>query len=111
MSWPITDQDVIGYLGVAPAGEADQAAMGRAAAAAVAWVTSAGVAPPAPALGDPAVSAPEVELGTIMLAARWYARRTSTQGIASFGDLGVSYVIRHDPDVAQLLGLGRPMVG
>lgn len=111
MSWPIQTTDVTGYLGVSPAGPADQLALDRATAAAVSWVARnvEGVPSSAPAEGDPGPG-PDIEFGTVMLAARWYARRTSTQGIASFGEFGPAYVTRTDPDIATLLGLNRPGV-
>lgn len=102
--WPITQPDVEGYLGTPPAGTADALAMTRAAEAVTAWCERHGL------VEDPApteVSA-DVHLGAVMLAGRWYGRRTSVNGIAGFGDVGVAYVIRQDPDVASLLGLGRP---
>lgn len=44
--------------------------------------------------------------GAVMLAARVYGRRGSTNGIAGFADLGVAYIARFDPDVAWLWGIG-----
>lgn len=111
MTWPILTTDVTGYLGVEPAGDADQVALDRATAAAVRFCTRYDVAPPAhvePAVEPDGCEYADQELGAVMLAARWYARRTSSQGIASFGDFGPAYVTRTDPDVAQLLGLGKP---
>lgn len=52
--------------------------------------------------------------GARMLAARIYRRRDSPAGVESMGELGPVYVQRNDPDLAQLLELGRyapPMVG
>lgn len=53
-------------------------------------------------------------LGGTMLAARLHRRRNSPDGVASVGELGAVYVQRNDPDVAQLLRLGRyapPAIG
>lgn len=53
-------------------------------------------------------------LGAIMLAGRVYRRRNSPAGVEAMGELGPVYVQRNDPDIAQLLGLGRyarPQVG
>jgi hypothetical protein len=112
MTWPLQTSDVTGYLGVEPASAADQLALDRATAAVVGWVTANVEGLPVPATpGDPVDVGPAIELGAVMLAARWYARRTSSQGIASFGDMGPAYVMRQDPDIATLLGLGKPMVG
>jgi hypothetical protein len=49
-----------------------------------------------------------------MMAGRLFRRRESPAGVAAFGELGAVYVMRNDPDVAMLLGLGswaKPMVG
>lgn len=57
---------------------------------------------------------PEVVLGAAMLAARLYARKGSPTGLASFGEFGPAAVLRLDPDVERLLGVGRyarPVVG
>jgi hypothetical protein len=109
MSWPIATSDVTAYLGVTPAGDADQVALDRATAAVVAWVARNVEGIPVPATpGDPVEVGADIELGAVMLAARWYARRSSSQGIASFGDFGPAYVSRHDPDIASLLRLDWP---
>lgn len=59
-------------------------------------------------VGDPPVYQPpgDVKLGAIMLAARYYARRGSTLGVAGFSEFGPTEILRHDPDVARLLRLG-----
>lgn len=57
---------------------------------------------------------PRIVEGATMLAARLFERRNSPNGVAAFGDGGVAYVQRNDPDVAQLLKIGTyapPMVG
>lgn len=61
------------------------------------------------AAGDPPPDTwpPRIALGATMLAARLARRRNSPDGIASFSDLGAVYVQRNDPDVAQLLQIGR----
>lgn len=114
MTWPILTTDVTGYLGVPPASAADQVALDRATSAVVRFCTRNDVAPPAhvePAVEPDGCEYADTELGAVMLAARWYARRSSSQGIASFGDFGPAYVQRHDPDIAILLGLNRPQAG
>lgn len=57
---------------------------------------------------DPPVYTPDaaVKLGTAMLANRWYARRASPLGVAGYSEFGTSELLRHDPDIAKLLGLG-----
>lgn len=52
--------------------------------------------------------------GGVLLAARIFSRRNSTEGVATFGLEGVTYVMRNDPDVALMLNLGAhkiPKVG
>lgn len=76
------------------------------AAAAEAWVTR-NVAPPAD-------WTPDIALGVLRLAARWYRRRNSLGGFEAITDAGPVYVMSRDPDLAQLLGLGPyapPRVG
>lgn len=55
-----------------------------------------------------------VQHGTLLLLARLYARKGSPVGVATFGELGAASIVRSDPDVQLLLGLGRhasPRVG
>lgn len=47
-----------------------------------------------------------IKLGTAMLASRWYARRRSPLGTTASAEFGAAELMRHDPDVAKLLGLG-----
>jgi hypothetical protein len=50
----------------------------------------------------------------LLLTSRLYARRSTPQGLASFGEFGPGTILRGDPDVDRLLGLGRhapPKVG
>lgn len=57
---------------------------------------------------------PHIVLGATMLAVRIYRRRNNPEGVMTFGDDGVVYVRRNDPDVALLLQLGdaaKPQVG
>lgn len=50
--------------------------------------------------------APAVVEGANMLAARWFRRKGSPAGVESVGTLGAVYVMRTDPDIAMMLGLG-----
>ena len=43
------------------------------------------------------------DLATMMLTARWWARRQSPSGVAGVNDFGVVRVSRVDPDIASLL--------
>lgn len=56
----------------------------------------------------------DVWLGAVLLTNRLLARRGSPQGVAELGEFGPATVLRTDPDVERLLGLGRygkPRVG
>ncbi len=66
--------------------------------------------------GEPATFTPtdDVVLGALLLCGRLHARQGSPQGLASFGEFGVTSVLRTDPDAERLLGIGRygkPAVG
>lgn len=45
--------------------------------------------------------------GASLYAARLLSRKASPGGIAAFGEFGASPVLRVDPDIERLLGLGR----
>lgn len=67
---------------------------------------------------DPEVTEPSwpdrITYGATLLAARYYRRKNSPAGVEAMGSGGVAYVMRTDPDVAQLLQLGTsapPVVG
>lgn len=47
----------------------------------------------------------EVQLGTIRLAARWFTRRVSPNGMVQLGDLSAGTVLRADPDIYMMLGI------
>jgi hypothetical protein len=52
--------------------------------------------------------------GATALASRWWRRKGSPAGVEAIGDLGATYVMRNDPDIAMQLGLGswaKPDVG
>lgn len=49
----------------------------------------------------------DLVLGGILLTARLYARKGSPQGVATFGELGASMILRTDPDIGMLCGIGR----
>ena len=55
-----------------------------------------------------------VVLGASLLSMRLFKRSGSPAGVESFGEGGVAYVQRNDPDIAMMLGLGAykaPAVG
>jgi hypothetical protein len=111
-AFPITAADVQGHLGVGSGQDRHQEGQAAAAAAASTWVADKvlGLDPDVPA-DWPATVNDALHLGCVLLAARWYGRRSSSNGVASFAEFGVAYVSRTDPDVANLLGLNRPQVG
>lgn len=106
----ITASDVASFLKLPP-GESESEPLQLATAAAVALVES--YHGPIDNSSQPAGAA-NMKLGTIMLAARVYRRRNSPAGVEALGELGPVYVSRNDPDLAQLLKIGRyqvPRVG
>lgn len=49
----------------------------------------------------------DVWLGTIRLAARWFARRRSPDALIDMAELGQARIPSFDPDIERLLGIGR----
>lgn len=52
--------------------------------------------------------------GANMLVARLFKRRNSPAGVEVMGSMGAAYVMRNDPDIAQLLRIGSyagPQIG
>ena len=47
----------------------------------------------------------DVRLGTIRLAARWFVRRISPDGLVQLGEAGTGMVMRADPDIYMQLGI------
>jgi hypothetical protein len=45
--------------------------------------------------------------GTVRLAARWFTRHRSPDGMVAMQDLGVGRIAMVDPDIDRKLGLGR----
>lgn len=63
---------------------------------------------------SPASWPADFALGAAMLCARLFKRRNSPAGVEAMGQLGAAYVMRNDPDIAQLLRIGsyaRPGLG
>lgn len=85
----------------------DNTALTRATAGAVAFVERERADL---LVGDPAVFTPgdDVIQGAAMLAARLYERRGALLGIApSAGYEAAAQILRYDPDIEQLLQIGR----
>lgn len=102
---------VLAHLGV-DAGSAQQPDADRARLAAAAYVQRA--RPDLLSVAGVYEPGSDVAHGGLLLAARLYARRGTPQGLASFGEFGPGTILRLDPDVERLLGLGRharPRVG
>lgn len=49
----------------------------------------------------------DVIAGALLLVGRLYARKGTPEGIATFGELGAAMILRSDPDIGMLLGVGR----
>lgn len=82
----------------------DDAALQRVLAAAMSWVMSHRT--DIDYHGSWSVPA-EVRLGTIRLAARWFIRRVSPDGVVNLGlgDMSTGMVQRADPDIYMQLGI------
>ena len=103
--------DVLAYLKVA-AGSENAAAVLAARLAAVRLVERERGDLALDTLPDP--TAPEtvaalgdVRAGALLLVGRLYARKGTPEGIATFGELGAAMILRSDPDIGMLLGIGR----
>lgn len=95
----VTPDQVKAYLGVTTLTAADTAHLSVVADAVNVYVT---------ALNAGSAEFPaDMQLGAIMLAGRLYTRRNSPNGVATFTDMGASYVARYDPDVERLLRIGK----
>lgn len=46
-----------------------------------------------------------IRLGTLRLAARWFVRRISPDGLVNLGDLGGGMIMPVDPDIQTQLGV------
>lgn len=103
----LTVEKVADQLGLVGTSHDDE--LGPVIAAVEALVTSYNEAP-----ADGEQWPANLQLGAVMLAARIYRRRNSPAGVESMGEIGPVYVSRNDPDLAQLLKIGKyapPKVG
>lgn len=61
--------------------------------------------------GDQLTDLPEppayLGLGTVRLATRWHERRRSPAALVAMGEMGASRIPSFDPDIEQLLRIGR----
>jgi hypothetical protein len=60
-----------------------------------------------PTAGGLPVPGPEIELGTLRLAGRWFARRRSPDGVIAMGDVGTQNIPGFDSDLERMLEMGR----
>jgi len=108
----LTDSQARALIGLEPGETSDETAFGGALEAARDWVEKkrSDLFTAGDPLADPPVE-PEfqadgaIKLGTAMLAHRWYQRRSSPLGAAQYSELGAT-ILRYDPDIAKLLGIG-----
>lgn len=52
------------------------------------------------------IADPAIKLGAAMLAHRLWERRSSPLGAAQFTEFGAGTILRYDPDIGRLLGIG-----
>lgn len=103
--------DVLAYLKVADTSE-NAAAVLAARSAAVRVVERERTdltldTLPAPLTDAAKAAIGDIRLGALLLIGRLYARKGTPEGIATFGELGAAMILRSDPDIGMLLGIGR----
>lgn len=78
------------------------------------WVDVVDESDPPVVIGRLYAATPRVVQAGKIAAARLWARKTSAAGLVSYGEFGASEILRLDPDVERLLGVGRyalPVIG
>lgn len=106
MVWPLTPDAVAADMGIRDVNGND--ALASATAAAVAFVERQRADLHTGQAGTPFAATADIEHGTAMLAARLYERRGSVLGVAaSAGYEAAGQILRYDPDIEQLLGIGK----
>lgn len=101
----ITVEEVKNHLGITPADTFDDDALTTITAATNAYISTIPVVANLPT--DTTELPPDITLGAVMLAARWYRRRNSPEGLVSYGDMGGVTVPRLDADIERLFRIGR----
>lgn len=116
MTWPPTLAQFKSDMDIELSDVRDDVRLAEQLAAAVSFVQR--VRPRFNYEGTPVSAYPDptadLILGTKRLAARWYSRPRSPDGLIPMGDLGTSRVPSFDPDIDRLLRIGRhafPAVG
>lgn len=109
MSWPPTLESLKTDLDIADT--RDDVVLASQLAAAVAFVerTHKGRYEFDPVYGTTGLPNPgaEMELGTLRLAGRWWARRRSPDGLVALGELGTTNIPGFDSDLERMLEMGR----
>jgi hypothetical protein len=111
----VTSEDVQAWLGITGkiTGADDLANLNAVVATVNAYVSALPVA----AIGvaaEPPYWPDSVWNGAVMLAARYYRRRNSPNGVEAITESGAQYIARYDSDIARLLQIEvfiRPAVG
>lgn len=49
----------------------------------------------------------DVENGALIMGARFFTRRRSPTGVATYDETGPTYIARWDPDLERMLGIGQ----
>lgn len=78
------------------------------------WVDVLDESDPPVVIGRLYAATDRVVQAGLIAAGRLWARKTSAAGLVSYGEFGASEILRLDPDVERLLGVGRyapPVVG
>lgn len=103
----IEDAEVLAWLGIDAVGDTtEEQALKGIVAAVNATVTDWH--------GSSEAWSARIHTGAVMLAAHLWRRRATPGGVAALNEEGATYVQRHDPQAAMLLGLGgwtAPAVG
>lgn len=109
VTW-IDPEDVLDYLGVAPAEQVDSNWLDIATDAANDWAYDRRAAAGYHDVPN-AVPSPRCKVGTILYAASLYRQRGSIDGFSSFQSMEPVQQIGTSMDVFRLLGINKPQVG
>lgn len=110
MAWPPTLADLKSHRDVPLDDTSDDANLTRELASAVAYVKRAGRGEwNFGEVGEELLDTPDAdfELGTIMLASRWYDRRQSPTNTFQIPDAGSATIPSYDTDIERMCRLGR----
>jgi hypothetical protein len=109
MSWPPTLVDLKEDIKVPVGDTDDDVNLTRDLDAAIAFVVRTRSDLDYGTYPLPGAKVPDADLflGTIRLAARWFARRRSPEALVDAGEMGSARVPSFDPDIDRLLRIGR----